>query len=109
MIGNGRFILGTSYCVYATPSRVVASLKMATMVSPLLRLQNEWNLFFLDSEHLLTDYEHFKVSNDPVQLEYISIRPEDAVQAAWNILPYLQDEALVFTLLEIANNFWVMF
>ena len=66
------------------------------------------DFIFLDLEHLPTDYEHSKVSNEPVQLEFISIRQENAVQAVRNILPYLQDEALVFTWSEIANNLRVM-
>ena len=72
-----------------------------------------WDLFFVDLEQLVLDYEQLKASNLSTNIsldETLLERFENAVQALRNVLPHVHhSHSLAAMLSEIAHNLQLMY
>ena len=72
------------------------------------RNNSQWNLFFIDLDELLSEYEQHQSTNDIAITETLNIRLENAVQALQNVCHFVSEinrEAV----LEMTRIFQLMF
>ena len=48
-------------------------------------VNSKWSLFFTDLDELLSEYEHYRSTNDIAITENLTIRLENAVRALQNV------------------------
>ena len=48
-------------------------------------VNSQWSLFFIDLDELLSEYEHYRSTNDVAIIENLTIRLENAFQALQNV------------------------
>ena len=71
-------------------------------------VNSQWSLFFIDLDELLSEYEHYRSTNDIAITENLTIRLENAFRALQNV-SYFVSQTNKEAVLEMARNFQLMF
>ena len=71
-------------------------------------VNSQWSLFFIDLDELLSEYEHYRSTNDIAITENLTIRLKNAFRALQNVSHFVS-QTNKEAVLEMARNFQLMF